>query len=104
MFQNAIEVLSSEKSFVIIAPSAAVAEEWVSNVAEAKSKLSSISASDQRSVSASIDKSAATSQRILLGSNSAVVDEIAVAPVWVPDKENSGCIVCSAVRLTLLID
>ena len=65
--QYAIEVLSTEKSFVILAPSESQMEDWIMRIMAAK---------------------------VALGGN-ANEEEITAAPLWVPDATADTCRVCN---------
>ena len=64
---HSIEILSTEKSFIVLAPSAQQMNEWVTKINTA---------------------------RMTLKERGGVLEEISVAPVWKPDSSNDDCRVC----------
>ena len=78
--KNAFEVFGSEKSFVVIAPNTVVQNEWLYAIKTAKA--------------------------IMVGSTVEEMEKNAVevaAPLWVPDSESQGCIICKRVSCCVVL-
>lgn len=67
--KHAIDILGADKSFVAIAPSQSLQQEWYSKIADAISAAKSVSS----------------------------VEGDSVAPLWVPDSGSNDCMICKQV-------
>lgn len=68
--KNAFEIFGAEKSFIVIAPTKVLQDEWLQAIKSAKAAIMGVTVE-------SLD--------------SATTDS---APLWVPDSESAGCTVC----------
>jgi hypothetical protein len=94
---SALEVLGAEKSFVVMAPNAKIAAEWISKVREARVALGvapDLVPGDE------VNSHTANSMRLASAKDgNEVVNKGGVAPVWVPDKNANHCSMCNKARV-----
>jgi hypothetical protein len=77
MLEHAFEIIGSDKSFVVMAASEDSAQQWIAAIKAAQgARLKATAANQPKQSAAQI---------------------AAPAPVWVPDNEGDGCVVCKSV-------